>query len=79
MSIVSTVGIDLAKNVVSVHAVGAQGAVAVRRTVSRAKLIEVVAQLSPCAVITASSSTRPRQGQISARCNCCGRRFIPSC
>ena len=38
MSIVSTVGIDLAKNVFSVHGVDARGVVMIRRTVSRAKL-----------------------------------------
>jgi transposase len=50
MSIVSTVGIDLAKNVFSVHAVGERGAVVVRRTVSRTKLAELVAQLPPCLI-----------------------------
>jgi transposase len=50
MSIVSTVGIDLAKNVFSVHAVDAQGTVVIRRSVSRHKLAELVAQLSPCLI-----------------------------
>jgi transposase len=50
MSLVSTVGIDLAKNVFSVHAVDAAGAVMVRRTLSRAKLSELVAQLPPCLI-----------------------------
>jgi transposase len=50
MSIVSTVGIDLAKNVFSVHAVDSQGATVVRRTLSRAKLSELVAQLPPCLI-----------------------------
>ena len=40
MSIVSTVGIDLAKNVFSVHAVDSQGLVVVRRSLSRSKLSE---------------------------------------
>ncbi len=47
MGLVSTVGIDLAKNVFSVHAVDATGTVMVRRTLSRAKLSELVAQLPP--------------------------------
>ena len=42
MNAVSTVGIDLAKNVFSVHAVVA------RRTLSRAKLGEFIAQLPAC-------------------------------
>jgi transposase len=50
MSIVSTVGIDLAKNVFSVHGVDARGKVMVRRAVSRAKLAELVAQLPPCLI-----------------------------
>ena len=50
MSIVSTVGIDLAKNVFSVHGVDARGRVVVRRAVSRAKLAELVAQMRPCLV-----------------------------
>jgi len=50
MSLVSTVGIDLAKNVFSVHAVSQDGTVILRRTVSRAKLPELVAQLPPCVI-----------------------------
>jgi transposase len=50
MSIVSTVGIDLAKNVFSVHAVDSQGQVVVRRGLSRAKLCELIAQLPPCLI-----------------------------
>jgi len=50
MSIVSTVGIDLAKNVFSMHGVSARGSVVVRRAVSRAKLTELVAQLPPCLI-----------------------------
>jgi len=50
MSIVSTVGIDLAKNVFSVHGVDAQGVVLIRRTVSRGKLAQLIAQLPPCLI-----------------------------
>jgi transposase len=50
MSIVSTVGIDLAKNVFSVHGVDAGGVVLIRRTVSRAKLAQLIAQLPPCLI-----------------------------
>jgi transposase len=50
MSIVSTVGIDLAKNLFSVHGIDAHGTVVLRRTVSRAKLPELVAQLAPCLI-----------------------------
>src|SRR5947207_1853922 len=50
MTAVSTLGIDLAKNTFSVHGVDAQGVVTVRRTVSRAKLGELVARLPPCLI-----------------------------
>ena len=45
-----TVGIDLAKNVFSLHGVDAEGAVVLRRSVNRAKLLELIAQLSPCLI-----------------------------
>jgi transposase len=50
MNAVSTLGIDLAKNTFSVHGVDAEGVVTVRRTVSRGKLAELVAQLPPCLI-----------------------------
>lgn len=50
MSNVTTVGIDLAKNVFSVHGVDASGEVLLRKAVSRAKLSELVAQLAPCLI-----------------------------
>jgi len=50
MNAVSTLGIDLAKNTFSAHGVDAEGVVTVRRTVSRAKLAELVARLPPCLI-----------------------------
>lgn len=50
MNNVTTVGIDLAKNVFSLHGVDGSGAVVLRRSVSRAKLSAVVAQLPPCLI-----------------------------
>jgi transposase len=50
MNAVSTLGIDLAKNTFSVHGVDADGVVTARRTVSRAKLGELVARLPPCLI-----------------------------
>lgn len=44
MGNVTTVGIDLAKNVFSLHGVDERGGVVLRKTVSRARLMEVVAQ-----------------------------------
>lgn len=50
MDQVTTVGIDLAKNVFSLHGVSATGKVMLRRTVRRDRLVETVAQLSPCLI-----------------------------
>ena len=50
MGNVTTVGIDLAKNVFSLHGVDARGVVVLRKTVSRARLMEVVAQQPACLI-----------------------------
>lgn len=50
MSNVTTLGIDLAKNVFSLHGVDSHGNVLMRRTVNRSKLLSVVAQLPPCVI-----------------------------
>jgi transposase len=46
----TTVDIDLAKNVFSVHGVDAHGKTVLRKTVSRGKLIKLMAQLPQCLV-----------------------------
>jgi transposase len=50
MGNVTTVGIDLAKNVFSLHGVDTDGAVVLRKTVSRARLLELVAQQPACLI-----------------------------
>jgi transposase len=50
VSNVTTCGIDLAKNVFSLHGVDGQGVPALRKTVSRARLVQIVAQLPPCLI-----------------------------
>ena len=50
MGNVTTVGIDLAKNVFSLHGVDASGVVVLRKTVSRARLTEIVAQQPACLI-----------------------------
>ena len=50
MSNVTTVGIDLAKNIFSVHGIDGAGAVVLRRTVRREKLLELIAQLPACLI-----------------------------
>ena len=50
MNEITTVGIDLAKNVLSVHGVDGHGKTMLRRTLTRAKLLELMAQLPACRV-----------------------------
>ncbi|MEX2163035.1 MAG: IS110 family transposase [Sulfuricaulis sp.] len=47
---VAVVGIDLAKNVFSLHGADASGRVVLKQTVSRAKLAEFMAKLPPCRI-----------------------------
>jgi transposase len=47
---ITTVGIDLAKNVFSLHGVDAAGKTLLRRTVRRDRLAETVAALPPCLI-----------------------------
>ena len=50
MSNVTTVGIDLAKNVFSLHGVDGLGRVVLRRTVRRERLAQLIAQLPACRI-----------------------------
>jgi len=50
MEKITTVGIDLAKAVFSLHGVDRTGRMVLRRTVRRDQLVEVVAGLSPCLI-----------------------------
>jgi transposase len=45
-----TVGVDLAKNVFQVHAVGAEGKIVVRRQVRRGEMLKFFAELPPCLI-----------------------------
>jgi len=47
---ITTVGIDLAKSVFSLHGVDASGKMVLRRTVRRDRLVETVAALAPCLI-----------------------------
>ena len=55
MSEITTVGIDLAKNVFSVHGVDEDGVVIFRKTVSRTRLASMVAQWPTCLIGMACS------------------------
>ena len=50
MSEITTVGIDLAKSVLSAHGVDTHGKAVLRKTLSRSKLLELMAQLPACRV-----------------------------
>jgi len=50
MGEVSTIGLDIAKSVFQVHGVDVDGAVVVRKRVSRAKVLEFFSTLPPCVV-----------------------------
>jgi transposase len=48
MGEVSTIGLDIAKSVFQVHGVDVDGAVVMRKRISRAKLLEFFASLPAC-------------------------------
>ena len=50
MGEVSTIGLDIAKSVFQIHGVDRDGEVAIRKRVSRAKLLEFFAGLPPCVI-----------------------------
>jgi len=50
MGEVSTIGLDIAKSVFQVHGVDADGAVVIRKRISRAKVLEFFAALPSCLV-----------------------------
>ena len=50
MKEITTVGLDLAKNVFQVHAVDAAGAVVIRRQVRRAQMLLFFSRLAPCLI-----------------------------
>ncbi len=50
MEKITTVGIDLAKNVFSLHAVDSAGTAVLKRTLRRDQLVQAIAALSPCLI-----------------------------
>src|SRR6267378_3148189 len=67
MDKVTTVGIDLAKSVFSLHGVDGAGRVMLKRTVRRDQLIQTVAALSPCLIGMESLLWRARVGPPVSR------------
>jgi hypothetical protein len=66
MTKISTIGLDLAKNVFQVHGVDASGAVVLGRQLRRAAVEKFFAQLPPCLVGMARSMAASR-GRIHDR------------
>ena len=50
MKEITTIGIDIAKNIFQLHGVDQHGKTLLRKTVTRAKLLETLANLSPCLI-----------------------------
>jgi transposase len=50
MGEVSTIGLDIAKSVFQVHGVDVDGAVVIRKRISRAKVVKFFATLTSCLV-----------------------------
>ncbi len=75
MNEVSTIGLDLAKNVFQVHGVDAAGKVVVRRQLRRSQVIPFFKKLAPCLVGMEASPHRiigPASCKGSAtRCGSC--------
>ena len=67
MSEVSTIGLDIAKSVFQVHGVDVDGTVAIRKRISRAKVLEFFAALPSCLVgIEACPSAHHWSRELSA-------------
>ena len=64
MEQITTVGIDLAKNVFSLHGVDGAGKTVLRRTVRRDRLMETVASLSPCLISAARTHGEADGAQV---------------
>ena len=68
MGEVSTIGLDIAKSVFQVHGVDVEGAVVIRKRVSRAKVLEFFSTLPSCVVgIEACPSAHHWSRQLGAR------------
>src|SRR5947199_778152 len=67
MSEISTIGLDLAKNVFQVHGVHRSGAVVLRRQLRRGEAEKFFAQLSPCTVGVETCGTAHHWARVIGR------------
>ena len=56
---ISTIGIDIAKNVFQVHGVDAHGKVVLTRQLRRKQVLEFFAKLGPCLIGMEACATDP--------------------
>lgn len=78
MTEISIVGIDLAKRVLQLHAAAADGAVLLRRKLTRAQVLPFLAKLSPCIVAMEACATAHYWGREIARLGHSVRLIPPS-
>ena len=64
---ITTVGLDLAKNVFQVHAIGSTGGVVVRRSLRRAQVIPFFSKLPPCLIGMEACAARAIIGARAGR------------
>lgn len=57
---ISTIGLDLAKNVFQVHGISSTGEVVMRKTLRRSQMLPFFEKLPPCLVLLALEAVRPR-------------------
>ena len=69
MKEITTVGVDLAKSVFTVHGVDAAGRVVLRKTVRRERLLQLIAGLPPC-LIGMEPTTSPTTIQSGTSHDC---------
>lgn len=68
MEQITTVGLDLAKNVFQVHGIGEKGQVLMRRSLRRAKVLPFFAKLAPCLVGMEACGTAHHWARELAKC-----------
>jgi transposase len=70
MGEVSTIGLDIAKSVFQIHGVAVDGAVVIRKRVTRAKVLDFFAALPPCVIgIEACPSAHHWSRKLAALCH----------
>lgn len=73
----TTLGIDLAKNVFQLHGVDERGRAVLKKRVSRAQLLETLAQLPPCTVVMESCRGSNHWARVAERCGHKARLIAP--